>query len=191
MNAKAILNFKEKLLGSLGNLVGTKAVRHHFDTFGVNELKDRAGKVYGYQLTTPAVLYRHAGGQNSSAEVELRVNMPNHQFMVDGKPHWPFEALSADHDAQLAFGDVADKIALRGFGKRMGRIHYGIMPGVFTFEDGNPVFTVHTDGGEAVLFYADDDLNMYAAFNMRYNIVKFGKVSAALIPLSLAAQMAS
>ena len=191
MNANAILNFKEKLLGSLGGLVGMKAVRHHFDTFEVDELKDKAGKVYGYRLKTPAVIYHHAGGQNSSAEVELRVDMSNHQFMVDGKPHWPFEALNVNHDAQLAFGDVADKIALRGFRRSMSRIHYGIMPGVFTFEDGNPVFTVQTDGGEAVLFYADDDLNMYSAFNMRYDIVKFGKVSAALIPMSFAAQMAS
>ncbi|MBQ9018496.1 hypothetical protein IJ117_01960 [Candidatus Saccharibacteria bacterium] len=186
MNANELFS---NIRATLGRKLSPRVVRNRYDVFHVDGIRDDDGKPVGYELTAPATLYKNVGFQNSTHQVDFSLQMPAQQFMVDGVAHWPFESLNLKLEVEPAYHDIATEFARKAFGERvLGHVHYGIMPGVINYEDGNPVFKIDPEHMNGILFYADQPLKAFASFR-RYNCVDLGAVQILLLPSAIAAEL--
>ena len=178
-----------QFLADYGKKISRQQVEARYDVFHVEDVCDASGNHIGYELTAPAVLHRNVGFQNSVQPADFTLRMPSQQFIVDGVAHWPFEALNLKLQVEPAYHDVATNLARKAFGgNALKHLHYGVMPGVVNYIDGNPVFEVSAEHADSVLFYADQQLTAFAGFH-RFNCIDLGAVQILLLPGAIAEEL--
>lgn len=185
------LNLKKKLVAQLGSILSPSHVRSRYDVFEVEPIEDESGKNIGYRLMTPlssAKFHRYAGGQHAIESTQLTIELPSRQFVVDGEPHWPFECLNPEFVGAPAFAEVAGKIADKAFSSGKDLCRYGVIPGKLVYRNRQPVFSVDTEYPEFVMFYSGSNLTGFAGLQ-GYNMIHFGEIDMALIPIFLAAEL--
>lgn len=183
-NAKQLSFFAD-----FGKKISRQQVESRYDVFHVEDVRDANGNHIGYELTAPATLYRNVGFQNSVQPTDFTLRMPSQQFIVDGVNHWPFEALNPKLQVEPAYHDVATSLARKAFGGNvLKHLHYGVMPGIVNYVDGNPVFEVSAERADSVLFYADQQITAFAGFH-RFNCIDLGAVQILLLPGAIAEEL--